>query len=84
VSQGVIGIAFLQAILVGLGFLIAGIPGSGLLALAVLISGILQVQGLVFIPVFIWVWTSLQTTTASALTAYLASVGLINNVAWQA
>ena len=80
VSQGVIGIALLQAILAGLGFLVAGIPGSGLLALAVLISGILQVQGLVVIPVLIWVWTSMQTTTALALTAYLAPVGLINNV----
>jgi len=80
VSQGVIGIAFLQAILAGLGFLVAGVPGSGLLALAVLISGILQVQGLVVIPVLIWVWTSMQTTTALALTAYLAPVGLINNV----
>ena len=80
VSQGVIGIALLQAILAGLGFLVAGVPGSGLLALAVLISGILQVQGLVVIPVLIWVWTSMQTTTALALTAYLAPVGLINNV----
>ena len=80
VSQGVIGIALLQAILAGLGFLVAGIPGSGLLALAVLISGILQIQGLVFIPVLIWTWTSMQTTAALALTAYLAPVGLINNV----
>lgn len=80
VSQGVIGIALLQAILAGLGFLVAGVPGSGLLALAALISGILQVQGLVFIPVLIWVWTSMQTTTALALTAYLAPVGLINNI----
>jgi len=80
VSQDVIGIAVLQAILAGLGFLVAGVPGSGLLALAVLISGILQVQGLVVIPVLIWVWTSMQTTTALALTAYLAPVGLINNV----
>jgi predicted PurR-regulated permease PerM len=80
VAQGVIGIALLQAILAGLGFLVAGIPGSGLLALAVLVSGILQVQGLVLIPVLIWIWTSMQTTTALALTAYLAPVALLNNV----
>lgn len=43
VSQGVIGISFLQAILAGLGFLVAGIPGSGLLALGVLVTGILQI-----------------------------------------
>ena len=80
VSQGVIGIALLQAILAGLGFLVAGIPGSGFLALGVLVTGILQVQGLLFIPVLAWVWTSMDTTTALALTAYLGPVGLINNV----
>ena len=80
VSQGVIGISFLQAVLAGLGFLVAGIPGSGLLAIGVLFTGILQIQGLLFIPVLIWIWTSRDTTTALALTAYLGPVGLINNV----
>ena len=80
VSQGVIGISFLQAILAGLGFLVAGLPASGFFALAVLVSGILQIQGLVIIPVLVWVWTSMQTTTALALTAYLVPVGLLNNV----
>ena len=80
VAQGVIGIALLQAVLAGLGFLFAGLPGSGFLALAVLISGILQVQGLVFIPVLVWTWTSMPATTALGLTAYLVPVGLLNNV----
>ena len=80
VSQGVIGISFLQAVLAGLGFLVAGIPGSGLLALGVLVTGILQVQGLLFIPVLLWIWTSMETTTALALTAYLGPVGVLNNV----
>jgi predicted PurR-regulated permease PerM len=80
VSQGVIGISLLQAIFAGLGFLVAGLPGSGLLALAVLISGILQVQGLVVLPVLVWVWASMPTTTALVLTAYLLPVGLLNNV----
>ncbi len=80
VSQGVIGISFLQAILAGLGFLVAGIPGSGFLALGVLVTGILQIQGLLFIPVLIWIWSSMDTTTALALTAYLGPVGILNNV----
>ena len=80
ISQGVIGISLLQAILAGLGFLVAGIPESGLLAIAVLISGILQIQGLVVFPVLVWIWASMQTTTALALTAYLLPVGLLNNV----
>jgi len=80
VSQGVIGIAFLQAILAGLGFLVAGLPGAGLLALGVLVTGILQIQGLLFIPLLIWIWTSMDTVTALALTAWLGPVGFLNNV----
>jgi predicted PurR-regulated permease PerM len=80
VSQGVVGVALLQAILSGLGFLIAGIPGSGLLALAVLIFGILQFPGIVVLPVTIWSWTAMPLTAALAFTAYMVAVGLINNI----
>ena len=34
VAQGVVGIAFIQMLLIGVAFLIKGIPGAGLLALA--------------------------------------------------
>ena len=80
VSQGVVGVALLQAILSGLGFVVAGIPGSGLLALAVLILGILQFPGIVLIPVTIWSWTAMPLTAALAFTAYMVPVGLINNI----
>ncbi len=80
VSQGVIGIALLQAILSGLGFFVAGVPGSGLLALGVLITGIIQFPSIVLIPVIIWSWTSMPVTIALAFTAYLVPVGLINNI----
>jgi predicted PurR-regulated permease PerM len=80
VSQGVIGIALLQAVLAGLGFVVAGIPGAGLLALGVLILGILQFPGLVMIPVTIWAWTAMPFTAALAFTAYMIPVGLINNI----
>ncbi len=43
-------------------------------------TGILQIQGLLFIPVLAWIWATMNTTTALALTAYLGPVGLINNV----
>ena len=80
ISQGVVGLSFLQAILAGVGLLVAGIPGAGLLAIAVLIFGILQIQGLLFIPVFLWIWTSFDFTTALGLTAYLGPVSILNNV----
>ena len=46
VAQGVIGVAFIQAIIVGLCLLVAGIPWPGLLALIVLVLGIAQVPAL--------------------------------------
>ena len=39
VAQGVVGIAFIQMLLVGVAFVLMGIPGAGLLALAVLLLG---------------------------------------------
>ena len=80
VSQGVIGIALLQAVLSGLGFIAAGIPGAGLLALAVLILGILQLPGAVLLPIIAWSWTVMPVTAALAFTAYMIPVSLINNV----
>src|SRR5678809_1541524 len=47
VAQGVIGIAFIQAILVGLCLLVAGVPLAGLLAVVVLVLGIAQVPALI-------------------------------------
>ncbi|MGA7328586.1 MAG: AI-2E family transporter [Rhodomicrobium sp.] len=80
VSQGVVGISLLQAILSGAGFVASGVPAAGLLALAVLVFGILQFPGLVLVPVIIWGWFALEPQIALALTAYLIPVALMNNV----
>ena len=45
-AQGVIGVAFIQAIVVGLVLMIAGVPFAGVLALIVLVLGIAQVPAL--------------------------------------
>jgi len=45
VSQGVIGVAILQALLAGVGFKLAGIASAGLLAFAVMILAIVQIGG---------------------------------------
>ena len=52
VAQGVVGIAFIQMLLIGVAFLIKGIPGAGLLALAILLLGIMQLPAtLITVPV---------------------------------
>ena len=42
VSQGVIGVSLLQALLAGVGLTVASVPGAGLIAFFVLVLGIIQ------------------------------------------
>jgi predicted PurR-regulated permease PerM len=81
VSRGVIGISALQAILAGLGLMVAEIPGASLITSAVLILGIIQVgPSIVLIPLVIWSWTVMETTTALLFTAYMIPVNLLDNI----
>jgi len=83
VSQGVIGVAFIQAIIVGLCLLIAGIPYAGILAVIVLVLGIAQVPAvLVTLPAIIYIWSGAGygTVEASAYTALLFVSGMADNV----
>ena len=57
VAQGVIGVAFIQAIIVGLCLLLAGIPWAGVLAVIVLVLGIAQVPALIVtLPAIGYIW----------------------------
>ena len=81
VSQGVIGVAIIQALLAGIGFKLAGIPSAGLLAFAVLLLTIIQIGGaVVMFPVIIWIWIDKEFTTALLLTLFLGIVGVLDNV----
>jgi predicted PurR-regulated permease PerM len=83
VAQGVIGIAFLQAIAVGLSLLVAGVPLAGLLTAIVLVLGIAQVPALIVtLPAigYIW-WTGeYSTVAATGYTVLLFVVGMVDNV----
>lgn len=81
VSRGVIGISVLQALLAGIGLMVAGIPQASLIAFAVLILGIIQVgPTIVIVPVIIWSWMSMETTSALLFTAYMVPVNLLDNL----
>jgi predicted PurR-regulated permease PerM len=81
VSRGVVGIAVLQAVLAGLGFLAAGIPAAGFLGFVALVLGIVQIgPAVLIIPMIIWSWVAMETTTAVLFTAYMIPVGLLDNV----
>ena len=81
VSRGVIGISVLQALLAGIGLMAAGIPQASLITFAVLIFGIIQIgPSAILIPVIIWSWTLLDTTSALLFTVYMVPVNLLDNV----
>ena len=59
VASGVIGIAFIQALIIGVLLMIAGVPFAGVLAVVVLVFGIAQLPALlVTLPVIAWIWVS--------------------------
>ncbi|MGY4608032.1 putative PurR-regulated permease PerM [Bradyrhizobium sp. USDA 4474] len=81
VSQGVIGVAIVQALLAGIGFKLAGIASAGLLAIIVLLLSIVQIgAAIVLLPVVVWIWVDKDVTVALLLTIYLVVVGLLDNV----
>ena len=77
-----VGIAFIQMLLIGVAFLIKGIPGAGLLALAILLLGIMQLPAtLITVPVIAVVFATEGATVASiAFAIYTSVAGLADNV----
>jgi predicted PurR-regulated permease PerM len=81
VSRGVIGVALLQALLAGFGFVAAGIPGAGILSFLSLLLGIVQIgPAVIFLPVLVWSWMTMDLMSALMFTAYMVPVGLLDNV----
>ncbi len=83
VAQGVIGVAFIQAIIVGLCLLISGIPWAGALSAVVLVLGVAQIPAaLVTLPAIIYIWSSggYGTGAAIAFTVLLFVAGMADNV----
>jgi predicted PurR-regulated permease PerM len=65
VAVGVLGIAFIQALLAGVGMLIANVPATGLWALLVLILAIAQLPPLfVLLPIIFYVFSAESTGIA--------------------
>ncbi len=82
VATGVIGVAFIQALLLGMGFLFSGIPGAGILAIIVMVFGILQLPAaLIFIPaiVYLWMGGDASTTSNIVFSIYFVIAGLADN-----
>jgi len=82
VATGVIGVAFIQALLLGVGFVLADIPAAGLLAIIVMVAGIVQLPAaIISLPAigYIW-WAGGDTTMNIVWTIYLLIAGMADNV----
>jgi predicted PurR-regulated permease PerM len=83
VATGVVGVAFIQALLLGIGFLLAGIPAAGMLAVLVMLLGIMQLPALIIsLPAigFLW-WAGDSSTVLNIIfTIYLIVAGMADNV----
>ncbi|MDA9265066.1 AI-2E family transporter [Planctomycetota bacterium] len=79
VAMGVVGVAFLQSLVLGVGFVWVGIPAAGILALLVLLVGIAQLPALLItLPVIIYLWTTGDTSTIESVlqTIFLVIAGM--------
>lgn len=67
VAQGVLGVAFIQAILAGIGLMLVGVPYAGLWAMLVLLLAIVQLPPiLVLAPIIVYVF-SVESTVPAVL-----------------
>jgi predicted PurR-regulated permease PerM len=83
VASGVIGVAFIQALLLGIGFIMAGIPAAGVLALVVMLIGIVQLPAaIISLPAIAYLWWAGDASTTSNIfySIYLIIAGMADNV----
>jgi len=77
VAVGVIGIAFIQAVLGGLGMMVVAVPGAGLLALVILVIVIAQLPALLVLgPVIFYIFSVKSLTVAVIFMIWSIAVSL--------
>ena len=81
VSKGILGVAFIQFIIMGLCFMLAGVPLAGLWALLVFLLALVQLPGaLVAIPVIIYIYSVKEPFPATIWAVIILICGLSDNV----
>jgi len=81
VTNGVLGVAIIQAGLAGIGFALAGIPAAGMFTVIILVAAIVQVPAiLIMLPLIVWVFSFAGPVTASVFAVYSILVALSDNI----
>ena len=77
VARGVLGIAFIQAILSAIGLVVAGVPAAGLWAGLVLVLAIVQLPPLIVLgPIAIWYFSVAEPVPATIFLIYATIVSV--------
>jgi predicted PurR-regulated permease PerM len=81
VTMGVLGVAFIQAVLGGLGMVVAGVPGAGVWAVVILVLAIAQLPPLlVLLPAMIYVFAHASTTMAVVFMVWSIAVSFSDSL----
>ncbi len=81
VTRGILGVAFIQAMLAGIGIYLAGVPFAGLWTMICFLLSVMQLGMLpVSAGVIIYIWTAAPTSTAIMLTIWMILVGTVDNI----
>jgi predicted PurR-regulated permease PerM len=81
VAKGILGVAFIQFVLMGTVLIIAKVPLAGLWALLVLLFAIVQLPvGIVAIPIVIYLYSAREPFPATIWSVLLLLFGLLDNV----
>lgn len=81
VTNGVLGVAVIQAVLAGIGLLAMSVPHAGIITAVVLITSIIQIPALLIIlPIIFWVFSFAASVPATIFAIYMLFAALSDNV----
>ncbi len=81
VTRGIIGVAFIQSVLVGIGLGVAAVPGAGLWTLLALILGIIQIGvGPILLIAVLYLFSTATTTKAVIFLVWSILIVMSDNI----
>ncbi len=81
VAKGILGVAFIQFVIMGICFVLAGVPFAGVWALLVFVLALVQLPGaLVAIPVIVYIYSVKEPLPATIWAVIILICGLSDNV----
>lgn len=81
VLLGVVGVAFIQTMILGIALYLFGVPAAGLLTLVILFLGIAQLPALIVVlPLIGYAYSTMEGTSATIFSVWVLLGGLSDNV----